>query len=124
MFVRAIAIAGVLAAAPSIIGGALADPMNADMARRFVAGDEPLDVINYGKAHPAFPHESTADQWFNEAQFESYRMLGYHSIVRIAAGYRGAGKVSEFFQWAVERDASRAQAFQDGARRLPRLGAG
>ena len=36
-----------------------------------LSGDEPLDVIHYGKAHPAFPHESTADQWFDEAQFES-----------------------------------------------------
>jgi hypothetical protein len=25
-----------------------------------------------------FPHESTADQWFDESQFESYRALGYH----------------------------------------------
>jgi hypothetical protein len=54
-----------------------------------LSGDEPLDVINYGKAHPAFPHESTANQWFDEAQFESYRMLGYHSIARVTAGYRG-----------------------------------
>jgi hypothetical protein len=39
MFVRvAIAVAGVLAAAPAMIEGASADPMNADMARRFVAG--------------------------------------------------------------------------------------
>jgi hypothetical protein len=39
MFVRvAIVVAGVLAATPSMMGEALADPMNADMARRFVAG--------------------------------------------------------------------------------------
>src|SRR5262249_6612522 len=25
-----------------------------------------------------FPHESTADQWFGESQFESYRSLGMH----------------------------------------------
>src|SRR3954453_5079887 len=24
----------------------------------------------------SFPHESTADQWFSESQFESYRKLG------------------------------------------------
>jgi hypothetical protein len=32
---------------------------------------------NYALAEPAFPQQSTADQWFNEAQFESYRKLGY-----------------------------------------------
>ena len=31
----------------------------------------------YATAHPDFPHESTADQWFSESQFESYRSLGF-----------------------------------------------
>lgn len=34
------------------------------------------DVWNYAMAHPAFPNESTGDQFFDEAQFESYRQLG------------------------------------------------
>jgi hypothetical protein len=41
-------------------------------------GDEPRDVTAYAVAHSAFPHESTANQFFNEAQFESYRRLGSH----------------------------------------------
>ena len=49
--------------------------------------DEPIDVINYWKAHPAFPHESTSNQWFSEAQFESYRMLGLQSIKAACGGY-------------------------------------
>ena len=48
------------------------------------SGDEPIDVDNYARACPEFPHESTADQWFDEAQFESYRALGVHSIDTIA----------------------------------------
>ncbi len=32
----------------------------------------------YSKKHPAFPHESTADQFFDEEQFEAYRALGAH----------------------------------------------
>ena len=40
--------------------------------------DEPADVLGYHSAVPQFPHESTADQWFDESQFESYRALGYH----------------------------------------------
>jgi hypothetical protein len=40
--------------------------------------DEPADVLGYHNKVPQFPHESTADQWFDESQFESYRALGYH----------------------------------------------
>jgi len=36
----------------------------------------PDDVRRYGEKHPTFPHQSTADQWFDEDQFESYRALG------------------------------------------------
>ena len=43
-----------------------------------VTGDEPTDVRRYASLHPEFPHESTADQFFSESQFESYRALGYH----------------------------------------------
>ena len=43
-----------------------------------VYGDEPRDILEYKKSYPAFPHQSTADQFFDEPQFESYRMLGSH----------------------------------------------
>src|SRR5213592_3498909 len=39
-------------------------------------GDEPRDIYEYFKRSETFPHESTADQFFSESQFESYRMLG------------------------------------------------
>jgi hypothetical protein len=45
-----------------------------------LTGDEPADVLNYQTAHPAFPHQTTADQWFTESQFESYRRLGQHVV--------------------------------------------
>ncbi len=38
----------------------------------------PKDLLGYKKAHPAFPDESTADQFFDEKQFEAYRVLGFH----------------------------------------------
>jgi hypothetical protein len=41
-------------------------------------GDEPEDVCHYHRAHPAFPQETTNDQFFDEAQWESYRRLGLH----------------------------------------------
>ena len=41
-------------------------------------GNERTDIRAYALAHPEFPHESTLQQWFNEAQLESYRALGAH----------------------------------------------
>jgi hypothetical protein len=38
----------------------------------------PHYVDAYRAQSPDFPHESTADQFFNEVQFECYRALGYH----------------------------------------------
>jgi hypothetical protein len=38
----------------------------------------PADVLGYHNSTPQFPHESTADQWFDESQFESYRRLGLY----------------------------------------------
>jgi hypothetical protein len=45
----------------------------------------PLDVYAYGRGSRAFPHEPTSDQWFDEAQFESYRALGEHVIGEVLA---------------------------------------
>jgi hypothetical protein len=42
-----------------------------------LTGHEPTDVLRYKAQMHDFPHQSTTDQWFNESQFESYRMLGY-----------------------------------------------
>ena len=50
-------------------------------------GGEPVDVISYALDHyrngDRFPHQSTADQFFDEAQFESYRMLGKYMATRV-----------------------------------------
>jgi len=43
-----------------------------------LTGDEPRDVSQYQQMHPDFPQESTFDQDFDEAQWESYRKLGEH----------------------------------------------
>lgn len=37
----------------------------------------PADVYGYKGANPAFPYQPTTDQFFDEAQFEAYRELGY-----------------------------------------------
>ena len=50
-------------------------------------GSEPPDVSAYHCAHPEFPHESTANQFFKEAQFESYRNLGSWATATITQEY-------------------------------------
>jgi len=43
-----------------------------------LVGDEPPDLLTYQLKHKVFPQDSTADQWFQETQFEAYRRLGHH----------------------------------------------
>lgn len=43
-----------------------------------LSGDENEYIREYRSENEDFPHESTGDQFFDEAQFEAYRALGYH----------------------------------------------
>ena len=45
-----------------------------------VTGDEDIGIAQYRSSHPSFPHETTANQFFTEDQFESYRKLGLHIV--------------------------------------------
>jgi hypothetical protein len=45
-----------------------------------MTSDESMDLLNYKLLHDTFPHQTTADQWFNESQFECYRALGLHVV--------------------------------------------
>jgi hypothetical protein len=58
-----------------------------------LVGEEPADVQAYSSVHELYPHEPTADQWFSESQFESYRKLGEHVALKVvgAAGDAAAG---------------------------------
>ena len=40
--------------------------------------DLPTDIYSYKSACPTFPHQPTADQFFDEVQIEAYRELGYY----------------------------------------------
>ena len=50
----------------------------------------PRDVYNYAQESETFPHETTADQFFSESQFESYRALGRYVINVICRNYEGS----------------------------------
>lgn len=45
-------------------------------------GSESADVTHYAIDHRCFPHEPTHDQFFDEAQFECYRQLGFEAGLR------------------------------------------
>jgi hypothetical protein len=42
-----------------------------------LTGNLPEDIYGYKSGHSNFPDQTTADQFFDEAQFEAYRELGY-----------------------------------------------
>jgi len=52
-------------------------------------GTEPADILAYASVNKAFPHETTADQFFSESQMESYRALGAH-VIETVFGPRGS----------------------------------
>jgi len=60
----------------------VSSPLRAD-DRHF---DELGYIANYKAEHPDFPQESTADQFFDETQFECYRALGYLIASRAFTG--------------------------------------
>jgi hypothetical protein len=72
-------------------------------------GDEPADVIEYRSGHGAFPQESTTDQFFDEAQWESYRRLGLHigETSLPTAGLMDLGRLMESVGNVVRSSADR-----------------
>lgn len=59
-----------------------------------------VDVFSYGKRHASFPQQPTADQFFDESQFESYRTLGE----RIAEDCLKDGGCPERLAWPQSRE--------------------
>jgi hypothetical protein len=51
-----------------------------------MTGDEPVDVVEYRRRHPRFPHQSVLNQFLDEAQWESYRELGLHCASPLFCG--------------------------------------
>jgi hypothetical protein len=83
-------------------------------------GNEPPDVQSYAAADPEFPHQSTADQFFDESQTESYRMLGLYTIEEICREWKKGGSLAEFCNLMAARpkgtgDSSVAKAEVTGA---------
>jgi hypothetical protein len=76
----------------------------------------PKDVYNYATESLDFPHESTADQFFSESQFESYRALGRHAFNEICGNYN-SGKNT--FAATYKTLAEFTQAAKKNAPKIP-----
>ena len=61
--------------------------------------DAPLDLKEYAATHAKFPQEPTIDQFFDEAQWESYRKLG----LAIAETVFAAGRRHVLWQHIARR---------------------
>jgi hypothetical protein len=64
-----------------------------------VVASAPVDVHEYKATNDAFPQQSTADQFFDEAQWESYRALGF----TVAELVFGAGLATELDRYLFHR---------------------
>ena len=62
----------------------------------------PEDLYAYRRANPAYPDESTADQFFGETQFEAYRELGFQIGEALCAG-ETYPEMESFFAAVEER---------------------
>lgn len=62
-----------------------------------ILGKEPRDVLSYRATAPAFPHQSTVDQFFGEAQFEAYRALGFHALTTALNDCKNPTDLSAWF---------------------------
>jgi len=69
-----------------------AAPRGSAQASRWVVLLKPVvglhaqaDILQYKRQRPAFPQEPTMDQFFDEAQWESYRSLGHSIASRVLA---------------------------------------
>ena len=88
-----------------------------------LTGDEEAAVRQYKADHPDFPHETTADQFFSEDQFESYRTLGY-TIAKQTFEVAHTGtftEMAELLKDSLTPQLRNQDGFVDGAKALDGL---
>jgi hypothetical protein len=61
------------------------------------------DLYAYWRAHPAFPDEPTSEQFFGEAQFEAYRVLGWQMVAGTLEEVAYTGPAGWFDRFQDER---------------------
>jgi hypothetical protein len=74
-------------------------------------GDEPVELKHYANAFTKFPHQSTADQFYDEKQFEAYRELGFYTMCSIFKQFNvhREQEISEVFKYITEKPATKPE---------------
>jgi hypothetical protein len=62
-------------------------------------GTESSYVLDYRRENPLFPHQTTLDQFFDEAQFEAYRKLGQCAAENFLSEEFQTGNVASIEAW-------------------------
>ena len=99
----------------SVIDGSDAPDGTILYLKATLSGDESVDVWNFARTHPAFPHDPTSDQFFDEARFESYRLLGFHTVLVSAPDWQpdhteqGVGGLCQAAERAINEARSAAR---------------
>jgi hypothetical protein len=65
-------------------------------------GTETNYVLDYHRQNPLFPHQSTLNQFFDEAQFEAYRKLGASAANNFLAEEFGTKNPASVEEWMTE----------------------
>jgi hypothetical protein len=85
-----------------------------------LTGNEGEFIRRYRLDEPAFPHHSTADQFFSEAQFEAYRSLGEHVgnklFLRAIVGDLGKTGAIDVEEWFRRLGMSLLESVSGGGR--------
>jgi len=77
----------------------------------FTNDDEPATVKSYAAQHSSFPHQTTADQFFDDEQFEAYRALGARIAINTLKELTGK---EEPIDLTVEDLIAYCEAYYDG----------
>jgi len=100
----------------SVIDGPSAPDGTVVFLRAALSGDEPIDIQTYAKTDPLFPNDPTSDQFFDEARFESYRLLGFHTVLTCAPGESAETGVAGFCEAVRASQSSSVSADVPSAR--------
>ena len=76
-------------------------------------------IREYRHRNPTFPHQTTADQFFDEDQFEAYRALGLHIAELALDGKHKAEKPGENLR---SEASAKKKLFEDFKNWFERLG--
>jgi len=74
-----------------------------------LTGTESAEIKDFHRRYPSFPHDSTADQFFDAERFEMYRLLGSQLAQRAIREYRDDA-VAPLFDGSLGRSVSEGAA--------------